>query len=182
MANSGCEVPYAALTGTTHGVLTRGATAADLALAMNALAAAGAFDPHAMNTVACIGELGLDGRVRPVDDVNEAVRIAYASGYRTVVVDEDLSNIDVAGIGIHNVKNLRQALALMERFGQAKYPPGQAGRENKQSSSLSYPPFCRPLVPRPARGTRGRSMPHPGPGPYSAGARGKPPSLPSLCD
>ncbi|MEV6738680.1 magnesium chelatase domain-containing protein [Streptomyces sp. NPDC051104] len=120
MANSGYDVPDAALTVTAHGTLARGATAADLALAVTALAATGAFDPRALHKVAFIGELGLDGRVRPVADVNAAVRTAYASGYTTAVVaDDDMGNVDVAGIGIHGVDSLRQALVLMECFGRA---------------------------------------------------------------
>ncbi|MGW2074222.1 magnesium chelatase domain-containing protein [Streptomyces sp. NPDC001953] len=117
MTNAGYAVPDGTLTVIAHGRLTHWATAADLAIAVTALAAAGRCDPRALRTVAFIGELGLDGRVLPVPDVNEAVRTAYASGYTTAVVaEDDLSNVDVAGIGIYGVDNLHLAMTLMQHL------------------------------------------------------------------
>ncbi|MFE0546537.1 magnesium chelatase domain-containing protein [Streptomyces sp. NPDC058891] len=66
MSNAGYDVPDGALTITAHGRLTQGAAAADLAMAVTALAAAGRCDPSVLRTVAFIGELGLDGGVLPV--------------------------------------------------------------------------------------------------------------------
>lgn len=117
MTNAGYAVPDGALTVTAHGRLTQGATAADLAIAVTALAAAGRCNPSVLRTVAFVGELGLDGSVRPVPDVNEAVRTAYASGYTTAVVaEDDLSSVDVAGIGIYGVDNLHLAMTLVQHL------------------------------------------------------------------
>lgn len=112
--NAGYKLPDGALTVTASGPFVTPVTASDLALAVTALAAVFAFAEKALENVAFIGELGLDGRVRPIADINEAVRTAYANGYRAVVVAEsDLGNVDVAGIGIYGAEGLRQAVVLL---------------------------------------------------------------------
>jgi len=58
----------------------------DLAIAVATLAAAGLVDPAAGEGVVHIGELGLDGRLRPVRGVLPAVAAAVAAGYPRVVV------------------------------------------------------------------------------------------------
>ncbi|MFE3146587.1 magnesium chelatase domain-containing protein [Streptomyces sp. NPDC059218] len=122
ITNAGYRLPDGALTVTVDGPLITPAVAADLVLAVTVLAAAGAIDGNALlEKVALIGELGLDGQVRPVADINEAVRIAYASGYHAAVVAEaDLGNIDVAGIGVHGAANLRQALTVLDALASKK--------------------------------------------------------------
>ena len=58
----------------------------DLAIAIALLAAAEAVSPVACAGLVIIGELGLDGRVRPVPGVLPAVLAAAHAGCRTVVV------------------------------------------------------------------------------------------------
>lgn len=122
ITNAGYRIPDGALTVTASGLLVTPAAATDLTLAVTVLAAVGAIDGKVLlEKVAVVGELGLDGRVRPVADINEAVRIAYASGYHAVVVaNADLGNVDVAGIGVHGAENLRQALALLDAIASKK--------------------------------------------------------------
>uniref|UniRef100_UPI00259FF776 magnesium chelatase domain-containing protein n=1 Tax=Klebsiella pneumoniae TaxID=573 RepID=UPI00259FF776 len=77
---------------------------ADLALACTTLAAAGAIDPAALNGVCLIGELELDGRVRPVRDITGAVQMAQAAGYRKFIVAADdfvqaSENIGITPVG-----------------------------------------------------------------------------------
>ncbi|WP_405961235.1 hypothetical protein OG235_36850 [Streptomyces sp. NBC_00024] len=119
IVNSGLEWEPGQMQIDAHWTVASGYSA-DLALACTALAAAGAIDPAALNRVALIGELGLDGRVRPVPDVNGAVRSAIASGCTTAVIaDDDLSAIDVAGIGIYGVENLSEAVVALRGFDRA---------------------------------------------------------------
>lgn len=121
ITNAGYKLPDGALAVAASGLLATPAAATDLALAVTILAAAGAIDEKALEKVALIGELGLDGQVRPVADINEAVRIAYASGYHAAVVAEaELGNIDVAGIGVHGAANLRQALTVLDALASKK--------------------------------------------------------------
>jgi magnesium chelatase family protein len=58
----------------------------DLAIAVATLAGAEAIDPAATHGVVHLGELGLDGRLRPVRGVLPAVAAAVAAGRRRVVV------------------------------------------------------------------------------------------------
>ena len=58
----------------------------DLAIAVATLAGAGLIDPAAARGVVHLGELGLDGRLRPVRGVLPAVAAAVAAGHPRVVV------------------------------------------------------------------------------------------------
>ena len=60
----------------------------DLAIAVATLAGAEAIDPVAPRGVVHLGELGLDGRLRPVRGVLPAVAAAVAAGWCRVVVAE----------------------------------------------------------------------------------------------
>lgn len=116
--NGGYDWPLGRITVTVETVTGRAlGSMHDLAIACAILGAAGLYSPNAMANVAFIGELGLDGSVRPVSDVNEAVRSAIASGCTIVFIpDGDSSTIDVAGIGIYFVENLRQAVVALQSF------------------------------------------------------------------
>ncbi|MFW8746150.1 magnesium chelatase domain-containing protein, partial [Mesorhizobium japonicum] len=61
-------------------------SAFDLAIAMAALAADGKVPAESVDRVVHLGELALDGRLRPVAGVLPAVLAAMRSGYRTVIV------------------------------------------------------------------------------------------------
>lgn len=60
----------------------------DLAVAVATLAAAGLLDAARVDGVVHLGELGLDGRLRPVRGVLPAVAAAVSSGHPRVVVPE----------------------------------------------------------------------------------------------
>ncbi|MDQ0762015.1 magnesium chelatase domain-containing protein [Streptomyces canus] len=92
----------------------------DLAIACAILGADGHYSSDALANVVFIGELGLDGRVRPVADVNETARFAIVSDWTTALIaDDDLSTIDVADIGIYSVENLHQAVLTLQTFDRA---------------------------------------------------------------
>ncbi|MFJ7489701.1 magnesium chelatase domain-containing protein [Streptomyces sp. NPDC097727] len=121
IVNGGYAWPTGRVTVTVESVAARPlGSMHDLAIACAILGAAGHYGPNALTNVAFIGELGLDGRVRPVPDVNEAARSAIASGCTIAfIADDDLSTIDVAGIGIYYVENLHQAVAALQGFDRA---------------------------------------------------------------
>ena len=58
----------------------------DLGIALSILAAAGAIPGAAIDGVAFLGELGLDGRLRPVRGVLPAMAAAAGAGFAKVVV------------------------------------------------------------------------------------------------
>ncbi|WP_308493800.1 YifB family Mg chelatase-like AAA ATPase [Microbacterium terrisoli] len=85
--NSGLTLPKRRLTvNLSPASLPKQGSGFDLAIAMAALATDGLMDPGSIATTAHIGELGLDGRLRPVPGVLPAVRAAARAGVEHVVV------------------------------------------------------------------------------------------------
>ncbi|MDQ0962007.1 hypothetical protein QFZ66_005885 [Streptomyces sp. B4I13] len=116
--NGGYSWPTGRVTVTVETVTARhlGSTH-DLAIACAILCAARHYSPNVLTNVAFIGELGLDGRARPVPDVNAAARSAIANGCTVALIpDANMSDFDVAGIGIYGVENLHQAVLTLQTF------------------------------------------------------------------
>ncbi|MFJ4224965.1 ATP-binding protein [Microbacterium sp. NPDC089695] len=85
--NAGLQLPRRRLTvNLSPASLPKQGSGFDLAIAVGALAAGGAIDPRAIRQTVHIGELGLDGRLRPVAGVLPAVLAASRAGFATVVV------------------------------------------------------------------------------------------------
>ncbi len=87
----------------------------DLAVAAAILTAAGAAPPAGLAGVALIGELGLDGRVRPVRGVLPAVLAALREGVvRVVVPAENAAEARlVPGVQVYGVASLQALLAFI---------------------------------------------------------------------
>lgn len=85
----------------------------DLAVAVATLAGAGTIDPQAVAGVVHLGELGLDGRLRPVRGVLPAVAAAVAAGHADVVVPS--GNADearlVPGARVRGARSLAEVAA-----------------------------------------------------------------------
>lgn len=83
----------------------------DLAIAMAALAADGKVPADSVDRVVHVGELALDGRVRPVSGVLPSVLAAARAGYATVLVPA--GNVDearlVEGVRVVGVASLQEA-------------------------------------------------------------------------
>ncbi|MER6632220.1 magnesium chelatase domain-containing protein [Streptomyces sp. NPDC000987] len=121
VTNSGYAWPLGNVT--VHVTPRPGATepSHDLAIACTALAASGAIAPAVLDGVALIGELGLDGRDRPVPEVTAHIQAAQAAGYRKFIVaaddfDEASRNIAVTTVGVNT---LRAALDFLEEMAAA---------------------------------------------------------------
>lgn len=89
----------------TPASLPKSGTGTDLAIALAVLAAAGEIDPARVAAHVHIGELGLDGRVRPIRGILPAVVAAARTGATTVVVPDDnvaeaslVPDVDVVGV------------------------------------------------------------------------------------
>src|SRR5437588_133668 len=82
----GCYLLGAALTRSVRAAPPRPQSTADRAVAVSLLAGAGALPVTALDTVVLVGELGLDGTVRPVRGVLPAVLAAMRAGIGRVVV------------------------------------------------------------------------------------------------
>ncbi|MBX3067491.1 MAG: YifB family Mg chelatase-like AAA ATPase [Cryobacterium sp.] len=87
VANSGLELPSRRLTvNLSPASLPKHGSGFDLAIAIAALGAAGKIDPTTTEKVVHLGELGLDGRLRPIPGILPAVATAVAAGIETVMV------------------------------------------------------------------------------------------------
>ncbi|MFF1572892.1 YifB family Mg chelatase-like AAA ATPase [Leifsonia sp. NPDC058292] len=110
--NSGCPLTQRKLTiNLSPAALRKQGSAFDLAIAVAALAAAGDISGASAAKVVHLGELGLDGRLRPVPGILPAVVAARTAGFERVMVPE--INADEArlvdGIEVTAVSSLRQA-------------------------------------------------------------------------
>ncbi|MYS37675.1 magnesium chelatase family protein [Streptomyces sp. KhCrAH-43] len=116
VVNSGAEWPQKKLTvGLSPASVPKGGSGFDLAVACAVLGAAERIDPASIDDVVMIGELGLDGRVRPVRGVLPAVLAAADAGYRQVVVPEQTAGEAalVPGVSVLGVRSLRQLIAVL---------------------------------------------------------------------
>ncbi|MFE5125126.1 YifB family Mg chelatase-like AAA ATPase [Streptomyces sp. NPDC056669] len=116
VVNSGGEWPQKKLTvGLSPASVPKGGSGFDLAVACAVLGAAERVDPREIADLMMIGELGLDGRVRPVRGVLPAVLAASEAGYRQVVVPEQTAAEAalVPGVSVLGVRSLRQLIAVL---------------------------------------------------------------------
>ena len=87
VVNTGASWPMRRITiGLSPASMPKQGSGFDLALAAAVLAAAGTVPADAADGLVLLGELGLDGSVRPVRGVLPAVLAATRAGHRTVVV------------------------------------------------------------------------------------------------
>ncbi|MFC0600779.1 YifB family Mg chelatase-like AAA ATPase [Streptomyces palmae] len=116
VVNSGAAWPQKKLTvGLSPASVPKGGSGFDLAVACAVLGAAECLDPRELADLMMIGELGLDGRVRPVRGVLPAVLAAAEAGYRQVVVPEQTAAEAslVPGVSVLGVRSLRQLIAVL---------------------------------------------------------------------
>jgi magnesium chelatase family protein len=114
--NSGEEWPSSRITvGLGPAWLPKHGSGFDLAVAAAILAAAGTAPPAGLVGVAIVGELGLDGRVRPVRGVLPAVLAAVREGVvRIVVPVENAAEARlVPGVQVFGVASLQALLAFV---------------------------------------------------------------------
>lgn len=110
--NAGCPLTQRKLTvNLSPASLRKQGSAFDLAIAVAALAAAGDLSAESAAAAVHLGELGLDGRVRPVPGILPAVIAARAAGFARVLVPaanaEEAALVD--GVEVVPVVSLRHA-------------------------------------------------------------------------
>ncbi|GAA2717730.1 MULTISPECIES: YifB family Mg chelatase-like AAA ATPase [Streptomyces] len=151
VANSGAEWPQKKLTvGLSPASVPKGGSGFDLAVACAVLGAAERIDPRSIADLVMIGELGLDGRVRPVRGVLPAVLAAADAGYRQVVVPERTAAEAalVPGVSVLGVRSLRQLIAVLTDapVPEEDEEPAAEGRPDPVSAGLALPGSGIPAI------------------------------------
>lgn len=142
VVNSGAEWPQKKLTvGLSPASVPKGGSGFDLAVACAVLGAAERIDPRAIADLVLIGELGLDGRVRPVRGVLPAVLAAAEAGYQQVVVPERTAGEAslVPGVSVLGVRSLRQLIAVLNDEPVPEEEPDGDGRPDAMLAGLTVP-------------------------------------------
>ncbi|MFD8968418.1 YifB family Mg chelatase-like AAA ATPase [Streptomyces sp. NPDC059568] len=143
VVNSGAEWPQKKLTvGLSPASVPKGGSGFDLAVAAAVLGAAERLDAAAIADLVLIGELGLDGRVRPVRGVLPAVLAAAEAGYRQVVVPEQTAGEAslVPGVSVLGVRSLRQLIAVLTDEPVPEEPRDTVrGRPDAMTAGLMVP-------------------------------------------
>lgn len=130
VTNSGQPWPDRRITlGLFPATLPKSGSAFDLAMALAVLAADGQVPAGELRTRVLIGELALDGRVRPVRGVLPAVLAAQAAGVERVVVPAGnaAEALLVPGTVIEPVADLRGAIGLVRGLQPPGPVPAPAG-------------------------------------------------------
>ncbi|GAA2279574.1 hypothetical protein GCM10010145_46250 [Streptomyces ruber] len=141
VVNSGAEWPQKKLTvGLSPASVPKAGSGFDLAVACAVLGAAERIDPRVLADIVMIGELGLDGRVRPVRGVLPAVLAAADAGYEQVVVPECAAAEAalVPGVSVLGVRSLRQLIAVLTDEPVPDEEPGD-GRPDPLLAGLRMP-------------------------------------------
>ncbi|MEU8747609.1 YifB family Mg chelatase-like AAA ATPase [Streptomyces parvulus] len=142
VVNSGAEWPQKKLTvGLSPASVPKSGSGFDLAVAAAVLGAAERIDPRVLPDIVMIGELGLDGRVRPVRGILPAVLAAAEAGYEQVVVPECAAAEAslVPGVSVLGVRSLRQLIAVLADEPVPEEEQDQPGRPDPLLAGLRMP-------------------------------------------
>ncbi|MFJ4003214.1 YifB family Mg chelatase-like AAA ATPase [Streptomyces sp. NPDC090023] len=142
VVNSGGEWPQKKLTvGLSPASVPKAGSGFDLAVASAVLGAAERIDPRVLADIVMIGELGLDGRVRPVRGILPAVLAAADAGYQQVVVPECAAAEAalVPGVSVLGVRSLRQLIAILADEPVPDEEPDVPGRPDPLLAGLRMP-------------------------------------------
>ncbi|MEU6650253.1 YifB family Mg chelatase-like AAA ATPase [Streptomyces sp. NPDC046900] len=142
VVNSGGEWPQKKLTvGLSPASVPKAGSGFDVAVACAVLGAAERIDPRVLADIVMIGELGLDGRVRPVRGILPAVLAAAEAGYEQVVVPECAAAEAslVPGVSVLGVRSLRQLIAVLADEPVPEEEPDEPGRPDPLLAGLRAP-------------------------------------------
>lgn len=116
ITNSGMDFPFTRLVcNLAPGDTRKEGPALDLPIAVAVLAASNQIPVNALDATLLIGELGLDGSLRPVDGAVSVALMAHAKGFdRMIVPVQNAAEAAVApGLEVYGVRSLTEAVELL---------------------------------------------------------------------
>lgn len=135
--NAGMDLPHRRLTvNLSPASLPKQGSGFDLGIAVATLAAGGAIERRSIAGTVHIGELGLDGRVRPVPGVLPAVFAAARAGFERIIVpfaNESEARL-VPGIEVHAAASLAEVAVW--HGAEIEIPDVEPVRATRQSSPV----------------------------------------------
>lgn len=104
-------------------------TAVDLPIALGVLVVNGDLDANCLKDGLWVGELALDGSVRPVRGVLSIAQLAHGMGMEYIVVPEENAPEAalVEGLQVRVARNIKQVVACL--MGRDQWPPAPVGTE-----------------------------------------------------
>jgi magnesium chelatase family protein len=126
VVNSGFSWPNRRVTvGLSPASLPKSGSGFDLAIATSVLAAGGVIPAEPLQRMVLLGELALDGRIRPIPGVLPAVLAAAEAGLTSVLVPTDnaAEAALVPDVRPVPIADLGELVALMQGHGQARPIP-----------------------------------------------------------
>jgi magnesium chelatase family protein len=138
LASNGFEFPRAGITINLNPIAVRRSGAGmDLAIAAALLAASDQLEWDGLSTTPLLGELALDGTVRPINGVLQMVEAARARGLKAIVVpaDNGAEAALVEGIEVVALQNLGQ----LPRLARGWRPPRPTPLDLPQEPPLHIP-------------------------------------------
>jgi magnesium chelatase family protein len=141
-SNSGVPIPARRLTvNLSPASLPKAGSGFDLAIAVAVLAATRQLPGDLVDGIVHLGELSLDGSVRPVPGVLPAVLAAVEAGIRRVVVPR--ANVAearlVPGIEVHGVEHLAALVSRYQALAEGVEPPEEEVPEPEGATALAVP-------------------------------------------
>ena len=160
-ANSGMSIPNRRLTvNLSPASMPKAGSGFDLPIAIAVLAAAGLVPAEVVAPMVHIGELGLDGSVRPVRGVLPAVLAAARLGVEAVVVPADnaAEAALVPGMTVLPARSARRPGRPLPVAGRGRSARGRPGGGRRAGRPRRRPcPTCVTSSARTRRGSRSRS-------------------------
>lgn len=155
IVNSGFAVPPRRITvSLSPGDLPKAGTAFDLPIALGVLAASGQLDPERLRGLRVVGELGLDGCLRPVRGVLAVARRAVACGDVLVIPPQNAAEAAcVRGVRALTPHTLAELVQQLRETGHALQP--------QSSQTLSELLAENACLPRDRHGAATISSTHP---------------------
>lgn len=131
LVNSGFQVPPRRVTiNLAPADIPKTGSAFDLPIALALLAAGGAFWESDQTATCCVGELGLDGAIRPVHGALAVALMCRGQGIERLVVPEanGAEAAAVAGLDVRHARTLREVVRFLGGgpLSRAETPPAVA--------------------------------------------------------